>query len=198
MNTNARVVLDQSEIQGKLDLMEQNGVSPIVLCLLYLLYSSGSRISALLNLTPSDILPDGTCIIRQGKGSDVMRVTPTYRREWLIQCGKIGVKPFQHLNYIGIYRLLKSYGLYEVANFGRNTAVTSVGRKSVARTLDERGENIETIATVLGHKSTKSTEYYLRGTTPKKTMRGGILANQSSKFNYLVQCKNGVIKVRTK
>lgn len=196
--TATRVILDTDYIQAKLDLMEKQNVSPIVLCLIHLLYSSGSRVSALLNIAPSDIFPDGTCLIRQGKGSDIMRATPTYGREWLIECARLGVRPFQHLNYIGIYRLLKSYGLYETQNFGQNTAVTAVGRKSVARALDERGETIETIATILGHKSTKSTEYYLGRAPKKKTMRGGILANQSATYSNVIQCKNGVIKVRTK
>lgn len=188
--------ISPAEIQAKLNLMEQNGVSPIVLCLLYLLFDSGSRISALLHLSPSDILPNGIVLIHQGKGSAVMRAPVRYGWQWLNECRKFGVSPFQHLNYIGIYRLLLKYNIVERHRFGINSAVTSLGRKSVAITMAERGEDIQTIADVLGHRSTTSTEYYLTKKPQKRKYSGGILSAQTTTLNNIQVCKNGVIRMR--
>lgn len=190
--------ISPAEIQAKLNLMEQNGVSPIVLSLLYLLFDSGSRISALLNLSPSDILPNGVVLIHQGKGSAVMRAPVRYGWQWLEECRKFGVAPFQHLNYMGIYRLLLKYNIVERHRFGVNSAVTSLGRKSVAIAMAERGEDIQTIADVLGHRSTSSTEYYLTKKPPRRKYTGGILSAQTTTLNNIQVCKNGVIRMRKK
>lgn len=188
--------ISPSEIQAKFNLMEQNGVSPIVLSLLYLLFDSGSRISALLNLSPSDILPNGVVLIHQGKGSAVMRAPVRYGWQWLNECRKFGIAPFQHLNYMGIYRLLLRYNIVERHRFGVNSAVTSLGRKSVAIAMAERGEDIQTIADVLGHRSTSSTEYYLTKKTQRRKHTGGILSAQTTTLNNIQVCKNGVIRMR--
>lgn len=185
-----------AEIQGKLNLMERDGVSPIVLCLLYLLFDSGSRISALLNISHSDILPNGIVLIHQGKGSAVMRAPVRYGWQWLDECRRFGVRPFQHLNYIGVYRLLLKYNIVERHRFGTNSAVTSLGRKSVAISMAERGEDIQTIADVLGHRSTSSTEYYLTSKPQKRKQKGGILTAQTTTLNNIQVCKNGVIRMR--
>lgn len=190
--------ISPAEIQAKLNLMEQNGVSPIVLCLLYLLFDSGSRISALLHISPSDILPNGVVLIHQGKGSAVMRAPVRYGWQWLNECRKFGVAPFQHINYMGIYRLLLKYNIVERYRFGTNSAVTSLGRKSVAITMAERGEDIQTIADVLGHRSTSSTEYYLRKKPQKRKYSGGVLSAQTTTLNNIQVCKNGVIRMRKK
>lgn len=176
--------------------MEDEGVSPITLCLLYLLFDSGSRISALLRLHPTDILANGIVLIHQGKGSAAMRAPVRYGWRWLDECRRLGVAPFQHLNYMGIYRLLLKYNIVERHRFGTNSAVTSLGRKSVAITMAERGEDIQTIADVLGHRSTSSTEYYLRKKSQKRKNTSGILSAQTTTLNNVQVCKNGVIRMR--
>lgn len=198
MNNITRLIVDQNEVWQKCEIMKRNCVLEIRIIVVKCLYLSGSRISALLNVSYNDILPDGSFVIHQGKGSNAISCYCAEYLRYFQQCREYKQKPFEGVNYISIYRLLKEYGLIQRQTFGNNTAVTSLGRKLKAVQMAEQGQSIEDIANILGHKSTTSTEYYLTKKPQKKRTAGGVLANSSSTYSSIVQCKNGVIKVRTK
>lgn len=198
MNNITRLIVNQEEVWRKCEIMKDNFVNEIKIIVVKCLYLSGSRVSALLNVSYSDILPDGSFIIHQGKGSNAISCYCAEYLRFFKQCREYKQKPFEGVNYISIYRLLKEYGLVQRQTFGNNTAVTSLGRKLKAVQLAEQGQSIEDIANILGHKSITSTEYYLTKKPQKKRVAGGILANSTNVYSDVMQCKNGVIKMRAK
>lgn len=181
-------------VQCKTDLMIRQGVPLPAVLLVRLLFRSGSRIGALLRMSYKDILPDNTCIIRQGKGSEILRCSLPEPLSYFAQCSANRQDPFSYINYTYVYRLLKSYALTMPHQFGTNCAVSASARKSLAQALEERGEELQNIARILGHKSAKSTEYYLSGASHPARVRKGILSPPSGSVENLTFTRNGIVK----
>lgn len=148
-------------IQQKLQMMRARGVDEVLIHSVALMYQSGCRVSSILGLSPADITPNGRVILRQGKGSNPLIVTPSFEIEWWLNIRLSGFNPFFYLNYMRLYRLFKDYALVLPNSFGFKNAVTASARKSVAEDVFDNSQNIETTQSALGHKSAKSTEYYI-------------------------------------
>lgn len=148
-------------IQQKLQMMRARGVDETLIHSVALMYQSGCRVSSILGLSPADITPNGRVILRQGKGSNPLIITPSFELEWWLNTRLSGFNPFFYLNYMRLYRLFKDYALVLPNSFGNKTAVTASARKSVAEDVFDNSQNIEVTQNALGHKSAKSTEYYI-------------------------------------
>lgn len=166
-------------IQQKLLMMRARGVDEVLIHSVALMYQSGCRVSSILGLSPADITPNGRVILRQGKGSNPLIVTPSFEIEWWLSIRLSGFNPFFYLNYMRLYRLFKDYALTIPNAFGFKTAVTASARKSVAEDVFDNSQNIEIAQSALGHKNSKSTEYYIpskikaKKTPTKKTVKKG-------------------------
>lgn len=136
-------------------------------CLLGLMYSSGLRISELLNLKPTDILSDRMAVlVRDGKGgkdrltilgktmlSDLRLYFKEYRpKEYLFE-GPTGNK----YSSTSVSKLLKQAS----KDAGLQQRVyPHMLRHSFATHLLENGTDLRYIQTLLGHRSSKTTEIY--------------------------------------
>lgn len=137
------------------------------LCMLYLLYAGGLRISELINLKVADIHSDRNLIlIEGGKGrkdrttllsQKLLALLRTYYREyqpsyWLFEGLKGGL-----YSTTSVRAILKKAS--EAANIKR--AVTPhMLRHSFATHLLEHGTDLRYIQALLGHNSAKTTEIY--------------------------------------
>lgn len=175
-------------------MIEKDYHSPALACLVWLLYESGSRVSAVLAVRSCDILPRGGVMIRQGKGSFPLICNVSQYRDYLIQARKSGVIGWEYVNYKYVYRLCEKYRIFEGFNFGRNRAVTSGGRKEVAREVYSASGDIEMARVALGHKSASSTDYYIKDKAGGGRNLQGVLYDVSGGVGGLIFCKNGVIR----
>ena len=137
-------------------------------CILALIYSSGLRISELINLKIEDILTERKQIrIRNAKGNkdrysllsqslleELRLYYKKYRPQlWLFE----GPKPGSQYSSSSINRLLKA----AAQKAGINPRVTPhMLRHSFATHLLEQGTDLRYIQALLGHSSSKTTEIY--------------------------------------
>lgn len=171
-------------------------ILPIVRAALCLLLDEGLRIQSVLNLSGHDITEDGRIIVRQGKGSRVRVVAPRYMADaWLSFRGS-----FFHVgdfvNYMFIYRLFNRYCVSVPGAFGRNTAVTAIGRKAVAQSVMLATDDIAITAEALGHKNTRSTEYYIEKKQQSRSV--GILRAEPHEHSPIVVTKRGIVRINPK
>ncbi|TRX63177.1 tyrosine-type recombinase/integrase [uncultured Carboxylicivirga sp.] len=140
----------------------------IELGLLALIYSSGLRISELINLMIEDIITErGQVRIRNAKGNkdrysllsqallqDLRQYYKKYRpQKWLFE----GPKPQSQYSSSSVNRFLKAASL----KAGIKRRVTPhMLRHSFATHLLEQGTDLRHIQTLLGHSSSKTTEIY--------------------------------------
>lgn len=178
----------------KCKLIERDYHSPALACLVWLLYESGSRVSAVLAVRSCDITARGGVIIHQGKGSSPLVCNVSQWREYLLQCRRAGVVGWEYVNYKYVYRLCEKYRIFEGFQFGRNRAVTAGGRKGVAREVYSASGDIEVAKVALGHKSSSSTEYYVQDKAVGGRALRGVLYDVSGGVGSLIFCKNGVIR----
>lgn len=168
--------------------------SPIVKAAVYMLIDEGLRISDVLSILPKDVTAGGRVIVRQGKGSEPRVITPRRYGEIWEMYRETSLRLSTLTNYFQIYRALRVMGFARAKQFGNNSAVTSIGRKSVVQDVLRAGASIEIAAKAVGHVSTSSTEYYVE--RPKKRRRSGVLSPPQLVTSPIIVNKNGVIRLR--
>jgi len=167
---------------SKIDLMLQHGLNLSCAAFIRLQFISGARISDLLNIKRSDVLSNGTIIIRQGKGSNTLIINISqdfefwelYRQGYYVE--------ISCFSYSFFYKLYKRYGLIIFNEPGHNASVTHSPRKILAQTIYDSTNDIQIAASALGHRSTKSTEYYLTREQKKSNYKNGILGKVPSEL----------------
>ena len=135
--------------------------SPMEAIWMDLLLCSGVRVSEVIGLTRERVLSPRTALILGVKGSADRIVTLNYS------------PPFSDLsladwwrwenasNRWTIYRMCKEYGIYEQVLGNRKLAVTHLGRHEFVSELERQGLTPEQIQKLIGHRSLKSTQWYL-------------------------------------
>ena len=173
-------MIDAKTIEAKLQMMRNRHVDEVLIHAIALMFQSGCRVSSILGLSPADITANGRVILRQGKGSNVLIVQPSFEPQWWQEMRQSGFNPFFYLNYMRIYRTFKDYALTMNDCFGSKNAVTASARKTAAQDVFEDTKDIEIARQTLGHKRTSSTEYYVTSEkvattqkTPKKRTSNG-------------------------
>lgn len=168
-------MIDARTIETKLQMMRNRNVDEVLIHSIALMFQSGCRVSSILGLSPADITANGRVILRQGKGSNVLIVQPSFEPDWWLKIRQSGFNPFFYLNYMRIYRTFKDYALTMADCFGSKNAVTASARKTAAQDVFEDTKDIEIARQTLGHKRTSSTEYYVtsksKATTQKKSKK---------------------------
>ena len=158
------VVLNQSEIKRIFEAVSNLKHRAI----LYLIYSSGLRVSEVVRLKPEDIDSEQMQIrIRQGKGSkdrytiisraavsELRKYWKQYKpRTWLFE----GAKERAHITERSVQQVFET--AVKKAKIVKSASVHSL-RHSFATHLLEQGVDLRYIQELLGHKSPTTTEIY--------------------------------------
>ena len=184
-------------LESKLVLMQSAGYSRTVICFIRLHAISGARISDLLRVRRNDITSTLFVSIRQCKGSlpltvklsDDLQFWREYRSGMHLDIGTY------NKNYF--YRLYKNYNIQFDNGISRNKSVTHSFRKELANDLYNATGTIEAAQSALGHRSSRSTEYYLTKNELRAKQNQGINSTLSGRINNLtVSQKNGRTYVR--
>lgn len=143
-----------------LHILERKDISEVDKAVIELLYLFGLRISEVLRILPSDIMPTGSILIKTSKHGEKKIVTPVmmsafWRLRSLAECP---INETRSRWYY--YRLFKKLGLYASYGKNKNNAVTHFFRHELVLQLENSGVDGDTISYFLGHKSKKSREYY--------------------------------------
>jgi len=154
-------------LSGKNSLVGEYEKAVIELQFLY-----GLRISEVLNIHYSDILPNGSIRIKGLKNSNNRIVFPIQMRSFWFRFLMSESIPPRSYNRFYFYRLYKKLGLYQLSSSNQNASVTHMLRYTYIAQLLEAGETIDSIRQLIGHKNINSTIHYLKTITNgnKKTI----------------------------
>lgn len=126
-----------------------------------LLLTNGCRIGEALAVRAGDILTENSVHIRGEKGSSdrvcFLTVVQGFKtlQEIAVRLNGPG------MNRWYIYRVARKMGIYGKLIGKRRNAVTHLGRHSFVSRLARGGVDTVTIQKAIGHRSRKSTEYYV-------------------------------------
>lgn len=122
--------------------------------------SSGARITEVLNAKHQDINNRGQLFIKGLKGGQNRLIDSHYSYQWLLRCKNLQINPFQTCNRFSAYRLLKNIGIGKVKKGNSVTSVTHIFRDEYVKGLREIEMTDKERSNNIGHKNTKSTEFY--------------------------------------
>ena len=125
-----------------------------------LMYCSGCRVSEVLRIKASDVSQSGLVKITASKGSANRFVHISYSLDFLLSLKAVNGYIFANYNRFYIYRLFKKLGFTQKFGDNVNSSVTHYFRKSAALEALSMNNDLQDIATLLGHKSAKSAHYY--------------------------------------
>lgn len=123
-------------------------------------YGFGLRISEVLEISPYDITSTGHVKVKGKKGSNERMIFSDILRSYFVDCKIRKIYPFNGIDRFYVYRSYKKFGLSRRFGSNKNSSVTHLFRHLASLAAKENGVSIETRAQQLGHKSTKSTQYY--------------------------------------
>ena len=75
---------------------------------------------------------------------------------------KNNIIPFKGISRFAVYRMYKKYDIMVSNGSKKNDSVTHAMRKNYVRDSFKTSQNINVAADLVGHKSPKSTEYYVQ------------------------------------
>lgn len=185
------------DLASKLIKIQSAGYSQTVICFIRLHSISGARISDLLRVRRNDITSSLFISIRQCKGSLPLTVKLStdlqfwsdYRNGLHLDIG------LYNKNYF--YRLYKRYNIQFDNGALRNKSVTHSFRKELANDLYSATGSIESAQSALGHRSSRSTEYYISKDNLRSVQNQGVNGTLSGRINNLtISQKNGRSYVR--
>lgn len=154
------------ELQRSLDKMKNKHKLEYYVCVFML--ETGCRISEALNVKCTDIDALGRVRIKGLKNSNNRIVTSPSCREFFLLQKKNGGDIFTRLNRFHLYRICKMYGIGSKFEGNKKNSITHYFRHINALFAKNISENLHEIRQTLGHKTEKSTMYYLKN---KKTIR---------------------------
>lgn len=150
--------VDYSRMLSKIESILQHDRTLYYIAMLQL--CGGLRISEVLGIRPYDITLTGHVSIHSRKGSSHQIIHGGVVANYLIQCKKLNMYPFNLYSRYYVYRQYKKYGLTIQPVNSSKKAVTHSLRHLAASA--QRNESIqdEKIQKFLRHVSSKSTTYY--------------------------------------
>ncbi len=123
-------------------------------------YRTGARISEVLNINLSNINARGQMFIIGLKGGQNRLIECYEARDYIIKCKRVHKEPFEYLNRFTAYRLLQNIGIGKVKKGNSVASVTHLFRDEYVKSVRSIAIDKEDISRSIGHKSTKSTEFY--------------------------------------
>lgn len=133
-----------------------------------LIYRNGLRVSELLRIKGTDIMPNGSFIIRASKFSQNRIGFVVDNAEWLQSFRSYPSFIFADYNRHFVYYLFKRRGISSQIIGNQNKAVTHVLRHQAIENLQRATNDSAVTAQAIGHRSKKSTEHYLNHKIQKK------------------------------
>ena len=127
-----------------------------------LLLSNGLRVSELLSIRVTDILPNGFIKVKGKKGSNSRLCHLMLHRISDLYLVASGEYVFEGISRFFVYRCLRSLGLSYSIRGSNRRAVTHAGRHFLVSVLQDSGLEVSVIQGVIGHKSVNSTMYYVK------------------------------------
>lgn len=125
-----------------------------------LMLAGGLRLSEILSADRFFVTPLGQVLVKGRKGSADKLVTPLFRADfWAGSRGWVA-NPFNFSSRWSWYRFFRANGVVMSESGKEHKSVTHVPRKLLAHSLFVNGVELESVADVVGHRSSKSTEYY--------------------------------------
>lgn len=142
------------------------------LAMFYLgLLVSGCRVRELLNVKWSDISVFGQVIISGSKGSSSRAFSIPGYDIILIGFRDRQQNPFFCLSYGYVYRSLIRHGVSQESGTGGRRKIAHSLRYSTVEALMSQTEDVKKVADIIGHRTQKTTEYYLRHGRCKKKVK---------------------------
>lgn len=133
-----------------------------------LIYRNGLRVSELLRIKGTDIMPNGSFIIRASKFSQNRIGFVVDNAEWLQSYRSYPSFIFADYNRHFVYYLFKRRGISSQIIGNQNKAVTHVLRHQAIENLLMATKDTAVTAQAIGHRSKRSTEHYLSHKIIKK------------------------------
>jgi len=132
---------------------------------------TGARISQVLSVTHSDITDNLNVRLCGSKGSYSLVYTPVmYRAFWeYLKNSKQSLSSLRDRFFM--YRLYRKYGIYTLVVGNINTSVTHSLRHALLSDTEKLQLTERERANKVGHKSTKSQEYYLTSKREKNVSK---------------------------
>jgi integrase len=181
----------QDYIKLKIGQMTAEGVSKTITAFVQLHFDSGCRISDLLRIQPEHITNSNSVLIQQSKGSKPLIVNLSSDLEFW-QDYKKGLHTKINLYSRGFFnRLYIRFGLVYFNGAGKNNSVTHSARKQRAQEVFTAVGEIDYVASALGHRSVKSSTYYLTDEQKKSALNFGILKAPNGLINNIMVRKSG-------
>lgn len=125
-----------------------------------LMLSGGLRLSELLLSRGFFVTPLGQVLVKGRKGSADKLVTPVFLTQYWTGMRGWVANPFSFSSRWSWYRFFRAQGVVLSENGKVNKSVTHVPRKLLAHSLFNNGVELQSVADVVGHRATSSTEYY--------------------------------------
>lgn len=126
-----------------------------------LMLSGGLRVSEVINERMLFVNEFGQVLIKGRKGSRDKLVTPVYNIAYWRNLRGWVANPCRVVSRFSWYRFLRSKGVVLQEKGHKHNSVTHTARKLQAHRLYIAGVGVGTIQDVIGHRSSKSTGYYL-------------------------------------
>lgn len=178
--------------------LKREGYSIALQAFVSLQFKFGLRVSDALNISYSDISRNGTIVINQGKGSEKLIARDDEYLSFWNNCQENKTHPFRQYSRFYIYRLYKKFGISTTEKGRKHDSVTHAPRKMLAQELQSDGFGKSEIKTALGHKSERSTEYYLDKRKRTASYRSRETELPSSELHPIVIQSNGIIRLSNK
>lgn len=124
------------------------------------MHTSGCRVSEALSIKASDISENGNVLIKGKKGSKDRICYIPILLEWLPRRWYKSDIMFNNMNRFTAYRELKRLGIGKLKKGRTNMSVTHAFRDDFVKDLRTTKAGNRTLSNTVGHKSTKSTEFY--------------------------------------
>jgi len=125
-----------------------------------LMQVSGCRINEILKADHGQISQEGGLHIKASKRSRDRYVYAFECSQYLLKMKYSECAPFHHMNIFAAIRLMKSYHLYTQKKGRKNMTITGIFRNEKAKNVRDSSKDESLTASVLGHKSEKSTSFY--------------------------------------
>lgn len=134
----------------------------LIYCIAMIQLRGGFRVSEVLKMNHTNIISDTDVFIIPDKNSRPKRIHVPELSLFLNKWKLNQLCPFQHLSRFQVYRAYKQLGIIVNNGVNKNKSVTHAMRKNYIKDAHKTTGNIKVTADIAGHKSQKSTEYYVK------------------------------------
>ena len=136
--------------------------SPMDAIIVDLLMVSGCRVSEVCKIRREDLLDDRRVFVHGLKGSLNRVCVLVYSPSFAALTGGDWWSWENKLNRFYVYRMCREFGIYSQVMGNRRAAVSHYGRHALIARLGDQGWSEKEIADIIGHKTPRSTVWYLK------------------------------------